>query len=329
MAEGVVEVLGISGESNRLSTPEFNVVWIESEVSTFGPVVDGDGNLVGLNAGVLPPGRDAVIGMVPLADVRPAIDGLLDGENGTWIGLSDWGVMASWAGLRSIQIGRVQPASPAALAGFETDDLILDMGGVAMAVDITKRAYCEVLQASDPAVPVPVTAYRPLSGELLAGEIYGEPLEVVGTLEDYVAPVPTLADGDVTTDLIDRPLAIDWYTLTSPDGNLRLEVPANWRFRTDSKGRTLVFTAAPNLANYDALSDPDDPPFVATGLTVRIFRVSTNSRLDAYDLDDHVQAELGHATFERCQLESHDSLFDFPEEITAAGAMRRHTCQTV
>ncbi|HJO07824.1 MAG TPA: hypothetical protein QGG37_10870 [Chloroflexota bacterium] len=27
-------------------------------------------------------------------------------------------------------------------------------------------------------------------------------------------------------------------------------------------------------------------------------------------------------------MESHDALFDFPAEITATGAMRRHTCQT-
>ena len=90
----------------------------------------------------------------------------------------------------------------------------------------------------------------------------------------------------------------------------------------------MVFTTAPNLANYDALSNPDDLPFVSTSLTVRIVRVSTNSRPDSYDLDDHVQAELGEATFEHCRLESHDALFDFPEEITATGAMRRHTCQT-
>ena len=111
-------------------------------------------------------------------------------------------------------------------------------------------------------------------------------------------------------------------------GEISLLIPADWRFRTESEGRALVFTAAPSLANYDALSNPDDPPFIATGLTVRIFRVSTNRRLDAHDLDDYVQAELGHATFDRCRLDSHDSLFDFPEEITAAGAMRRHTCDT-
>ena len=49
----------------------------------------------------------------------------------------------------------------------------------------------------------------------------------------------------------------------------------------------MVFTTAPNLANYDALSNPDDLPFVSTSLTVRIVRVSTNIRPASYDLDNH------------------------------------------
>ncbi|HJO07825.1 MAG TPA: hypothetical protein QGG37_10875 [Chloroflexota bacterium] len=61
-------------------------------------------------------------------------------------------------------------------------------------------------------------------------------------------------------------------------GEISLLIPADWRFRTSSEGRALVFTA---------LSNPDDLPFVSTSLTVRIVRVSTNIRPASYDLDNH------------------------------------------
>gem|GEM_PF-2720052 len=46
------------------------------------------------------------------------------------------------------------------------------------------------MRSADPDEPMPVTVYRGATGDLLAGEIYGDPLEVIGTLDDYMAPVP-------------------------------------------------------------------------------------------------------------------------------------------
>ena len=251
LIQGVVESVDHPGVTASLSVPIMTLYQTEEDTD-FGPVVDRNGELVGLAAGwLLTEGSDSSQGMIPLDGVLPGIDGLLDGENGAWVGLSNWASGPYWMWLSGIRIGGVHPASPAAATGIEADDVILDLSGQALAVDGTKRAYCEILRASDPDEPMPVTVYREATGDLLTGEINGDSLAVIGTLDDYVAPVPTLADGDVTHDLIGRPVAVGWTALTSPDGSVRIEVPSSWETESDSDGGSAVLRAAPNLTRFN------------------------------------------------------------------------------
>jgi serine protease Do len=285
LIDGVVESLDNPGNTTGLSVPGLTRYQTAENTARFGPVVNEDGEVVGLAGGsMLDEDVEDVQTMVPLDAVLPVLAGLLDGENGAWLGLSSWASNPFWMWVSGISVDAPHPESPAAATGLEDGDVILDLSGQAMSADGTKRAYCEILRAADPDEPIPITVYREATGELLAGEVYGEPLEFTGTLDDYVAPVLTLADGDVTNDLIGRPLAVDWRTLYSPDGNMKLEMPADWELESDRDGDSVMVHAAPDLTRFNR--DRGDNPVggAVTGVTVAVHEIGDTTDAGEDDL---------------------------------------------
>ena len=285
LIDGVVESLDNPGNTTGLSVPGLIRYQTGENTARFGPVVNEDGEVVGLADGsMLDEDVEDVQAMVPLDAVMPVLAGLLDGETGAWLGLSSWASNPFWMWVSGISVDAPHPESPAAATGLEDGDVTLDLSGQAMSADGTKRAYCEILRAADPEEPMPLTVYRESTGDLLAGEIYGEPLEIVGTLDDYVAPVPALADGDVTNDLIGRPLAVDWRTLYSLDGSMKLEMPADWEIESDTDDDSVVLRAAPDLTRFNR--DRGDNPVggAVTGVTVAVYEIGDTTDAGEDDL---------------------------------------------
>jgi serine protease Do len=156
-----------------------------------GPILDAEGNVVGVRTGSLQTGVNQFEGlMIPIGDVLEAIERLRRGETAAWVGIDSAAVAGDQTGLPGMYVAGVHPGSPAAELGLDLTDQILEMDGVTLGQDGTKSVYCDILRGLDPNTPIPVVVMRARKDQILEGELFGAPLTVVGTVTDYRAANP-------------------------------------------------------------------------------------------------------------------------------------------
>ncbi len=186
----MIVAVDLDGATAEVDTERLASHWASSYPYS-GPILDEQGNVVGIRAGSIATSvsrYDAV--MIPIGDLLEAIELLRQGENTAWIGLASAAASVEQTGYPGIYIVEVHPGSPAAELGLHPRDQILEMDGVTLGDDGTKSAYCEILRELDPTTPIPVTVLRPGEDQILEGELFGDPLAVVGTVTEYVAASP-------------------------------------------------------------------------------------------------------------------------------------------
>jgi hypothetical protein len=139
-----------------------------------GPLVNGDGQVVGVNYRSRPE-YDQYFA-ISTEKAVPLVEQLSAGTDVDSIGVNGQAVVDSDSSLSGIWVSSVASGSPADRAGLEGGDVIVDMEGVQIATDGTMADYCDILRSHNAEDALSIQVLRFDTQEALEGQINGEPL---------------------------------------------------------------------------------------------------------------------------------------------------------
>ncbi len=141
-----------------------------------GPLVDDNGHIVGINyAGNKSSDQYFAI---DAATAEPLVKQLEGGQDIDSIGINGTAFITQDQTLSGIWIASVKSGSPADKAGMQGGDILLQMEGLVLATDGTMKDYCSILRTHKASDALSVKVYRYSTGDILEGELNGNPLKV-------------------------------------------------------------------------------------------------------------------------------------------------------
>lgn len=146
-----------------------------------GPLVDGNGQVVGVHYASYREGRQAFA--IGREVAIPIIEKLRSEEDVDSIGVNGTAVVSEDGSLSGIWVSSVKSGSPADKAGFQAGDIVYQLEGLVLATDGTMKDYCDVIRSHKPSDTLSATVIRYATGELLEGQLNGRALAVTGTFD--------------------------------------------------------------------------------------------------------------------------------------------------
>lgn len=182
LTKGIVSKERAGGESNWASVDAV----IEHDTTTNpgnsgGPLMDGNGQVVGIHYAVYREGRQAFA--IGREVAIPIIEELRSGKDVDSIGVNGIAVISEDGSLSGIWVASVKSGSPADKAGIQPGDILYQLEGLVLATDGTMKDYCDVIRSHKPSDTLLMTVIRYATGELLEGQLNGRTLEVTGTFD--------------------------------------------------------------------------------------------------------------------------------------------------
>lgn len=193
-----VWALGFAGDDPSSTTTEGTVTAVRETSSTWtsidseiehtariregnsgGPLVDGNGRVVGVNYAAIDKTQNFAIGVNTATDI---VEELRAGTDVSSIGIDGTAVPADSHSPAGIWVSAVADESPASNAGIQADDVITAIGDSDVGEDGTVREYCNVLQRHSTGDVLAIQVYR--DGTVLEGEINGRKLESVSDIDN-------------------------------------------------------------------------------------------------------------------------------------------------
>jgi len=214
-----------------------------------GPLVSADGKVVGINYRgsaalnyYLAIGRDEALGI--LASLQA-------GQDVTSIGVNGYAV-TDGEGLSGIWVSSVKSGSPADNTGLQGGDIITAIEGLVLATDGTMEDYCAILRSHRPEDTYAIEVLRFETGEVLSGQLNGNPLVVDYSFADELEDQVGDDFGDANA------AAYTGYVQVQDDtGLLTMEIPVEWS--ADVNGEILLDDAGDYLSLLvQASSNLDD-----------------------------------------------------------------------
>ena len=209
-----------------------------------GPLLDPDGNVVGINYSgretdqYFAIGRDLAIKVV---------DQLEEGQNVEWVGINGEAfVNEDFSG---IWVYSVESGSPADKAGIEGGDIITTVENLILATDGTMADYCDVLRSHDSDDTLDIEVLRYSTGEVLSGQINGRGLETTVTFTETI-------EDDIETTVEDTGTYTGYVSVVDDYGAIQMDVPADWTdinggfWEDDGETIGSAISAAANLDGY-------------------------------------------------------------------------------
>ncbi|MGX5680340.1 S1C family serine protease [Schumannella luteola] len=207
-----------------------------------GPLVADNGRVVGVNYA----GNDELDYNFAIHrdQVTPVLKDLMDGKAVQSLGVNAEALMPLDDGTaQGIWVKSVKAGGPADAIGIEAGDVLVDMGGVALARQGTLEEYCEVIRTQGNDAVIDVTVYRPSDNTYYEGQFNGKELEATST-------------GDTGND---TPTPVgSFVTVTDDSGALSVNVPDTWSDvngsgATDANGVVFAgLSASPSLDGYSS-----------------------------------------------------------------------------
>lgn len=179
-----------------------------------GPLVDANGQVVGVNYSSLPDFNQyfAIGGDLAI----PVVNELRTGKDVDSIGVNGTAVKSSDGSLSGIWVSSVKSGSAADKAGIQGGDILYQLEGLVLATDGTMKDYCDVIRTHNPSDALSITVIRYASGELLKGQLNGPKLAVTGTFDTTGASsTPSSGSGGLTT-------------FTDQNNFYQIDVPSDW-----------------------------------------------------------------------------------------------------
>jgi serine protease Do len=183
-----------------------------------GPLVNSDGQIVGVNYGVynenqyMAIARDEALGI---------LEQLRENKDVTSIGVNGSAVYDD-AGITGIWVSSVESGSPADQAGIREGDIITKLEGLVLATDGTMADYCDILRShtADDTLSLEVLRYN--TSEVLEGQINGNSLVVA---ESFAEEVEEQIGEDFGTS---GNTYLEYVEVVDDTGSLVVEVPVEW-----------------------------------------------------------------------------------------------------
>jgi len=233
-----------------------------------GPLVDGDGSVVGVNVAASSAGRFAV----PSSVARPVIDMLVQGTDVDSIGINAQAVWDETTNESGVWVVSVTAGSPAAEAGVLPGDVITRMKGLRVALDGTLNDFCGVVRSAG-GRSIPIEVKR--GGVFLAGDVFGEGLQPVLSVIDDTKR--TAAESEPGSDVL--PVAgeayVEYVRVQDDTGSIAFDVPAEWADVTTAE---VSMAGAPRPAisaavDIDALDAAAGSTFDQPGVAAIVFGI--------------------------------------------------------
>lgn len=242
--------------------------------SSGGPLVDGEGRIVGINfAGIDTLDYNFAIDR---DTARPTVARLVAGESNDDIGITGKVWRPTDQDPYAVWVSAVGTNSLADRAGIRQGDTIQAIGGRELGQDPTLKTYCDVIRANGLSAPMDLRVYRPTTHETLVGQLNGEPL----------------APSD--------PAPAGYRTVRDDSGRLSVWAPELWDEldRDPMAGASdgwVALAAAPDLDSFGSSYD-------ATGLWISASAESDSSPEDllaeaSQPIDDVCQSERAKAGY--------------------------------
>jgi serine protease Do len=258
VTRGVVSKAKAAGDTNWASVR--HVIEHDANIqpgNSGGPLVDGEGRLVGVNYAGGDTRNTGTAQFFAIAGdlAKPTIDQLKSGDVDS-IGVNGVAFIDREASLSGIWVRGVAPGGPASNAGVKPGDVMVTLNGVDLGGG-TYAQYCKVLRSARANTPISVRIVRFDSKEVLEGELNGKELKPVFSFaQELSSDVPTGEPGSSQT-------STQYRRITDETGRLTVEIPTNW---TDVNLKQQDFlglgtpqptlTAAPSYPAFDAGEGP-------------------------------------------------------------------------
>ncbi len=242
LTRGIISKAAANGESNWASVD--HVLETDAAIlggNSGGPLVDGQGQLIGVNYA----GNDATRQNFSISrdTAVGVIEQLRQGQDVHSIGINGQAIIADDGSIAGIWVSNVASGSPADQAGIAAGDILTKLEGLVLGTDGTMADYCDILRSHNEDDVMSIEVLRLATGEFLEGQLNGDALVTAATInlgEDVAA-------GDSYE---------EYMEITDDTGALKVEVPTAW---SDLDGSTWVVDdielgpsvlAAPNLDAY-------------------------------------------------------------------------------
>lgn len=228
LTKGIVSKARAGGETSWAS-----VDWVIEHSAKInpgnsgGPLVDMNGNLIGVNYAVVSSTDQNFA--ISREVAWPIIEDLRSGQDVDTIGVNGGAVYGEVGGtpIYGVWVRSLAPGSPADKALIQPGDIIFQLQGQVLAIDGTMADYCDILRTRRPSDTMDVTVIRFSDLSLLEGQLNGRELAVTGYFTGGDSPGNGGDSGDWVNDGC-------YY---NEDGNLScldntdsiyVEVPSDW-----------------------------------------------------------------------------------------------------
>ncbi|WP_224447650.1 S1C family serine protease [Haloprofundus salilacus] len=155
------------------------------------------------------------------ASARGITAQLRTGRDVESIGVNGLAVLNQEGSISGVWAVGVEPGGPASDAGVQAGDILTQLQGVSLGLDGTMSSYCQVLRSHTPGDVMSVQVLRYETGELLAGELNGRPLE----------PIAGSSPGDDSANLTSGDGYSGYEDIVDATGAIAVTVPTEWADR--------------------------------------------------------------------------------------------------
>jgi serine protease Do len=220
LTKGIVSKANAGGETNWASVD--GVLEHDATINpgnSGGPLVTSEGQVVGVNYATLA-SANQYFAIAP-DTAQSVISKLRQGEDVNSIGVNGTAVTNSDGTLTGVWVLSVASGSPADNAGLEGGDLITNMEGLTLASDGTMSEYCDILRTHQASDALSLDVLRFATGEMLAGELNGHPLETSSVFGADLG-------GEVEDGSSSSTSYSSFTIVTDNYGSIQMEVPSEW-----------------------------------------------------------------------------------------------------
>jgi serine protease Do len=208
-----------------------------------GPVVDEDGKIVAIHYAGNRDSRQAF--GISGALAKPVADQLATGKDVDSIGINGEAVSNEDGSIVGIWVSAVTSGSPADKAGIEAGDIITMMENLVLATDGTMADYCDIIRGHDAGDTLALEVLRFSTGEVLAGQLNGDPLATSFSFSSELGGNGGAAPAEGET-------YSDYVAVTDDYQAIQVEVPATW---SDVDGAPWTWDNGADVASIFAAPD--------------------------------------------------------------------------
>jgi S1-C subfamily serine protease len=193
LTKGIISKLRADGETSWASLD--HVLAHDATInpgSSGGPLVTGDGQVVGINYSSIKTADQYFA--IDASTAKPIVDQLQTGVDIDSIGINGTAFITEDGSVSGIWLSSVKSGSPADKTQMKAGDILLQMEGLVLATDGTLKDYCSILRTHKPSDTLSVKVYRYSTGEILEGQLNGRTMVVTqpGSTSAESTPSTTL-----------------------------------------------------------------------------------------------------------------------------------------